>query len=230
MRAKLLNIKEFLYHSTSYRVVNFTGSYGTGKTLISVALAFEYWRLGIIDNIYTNFPMSGRKQVYQKHDTKYCMILDEAHQIVDSRSFAKNASEVWLDALRKKEAILLLPAVIDVDKRFRRLICQRSANLFNFIWIYRWLISDGIGRKEGSFFLVNPKYYFGSYSTKHTPSVQEWNNLKSVVEGDISMIEERRKSEENKKYHPVVVVEDTEYPKFTKKKEFDFFKEFIKNI
>lgn len=210
MKARFYGLGEFIFILTSYRVCNIRGHYGSGKTLLSVALAFELWRQGLVDSIYSNFPMAGRSTDYS-YGYRFAMLLDEAHIMLDARSFSKQASQTWLKDLRKRESVLILPAVLSVDVRFRSVIVQRIfAFPGNLLWIYRWQIDDGAGKHTGSFQLFYPSYYFNSYSTKYSPNDEDFENIKRVMAGtDYEREAQRNQQEQEGAYLPV---QEISYP------------------
>lgn len=174
-------MREFLYLAQSYRVVNMFGHYGSGKTLLAVHLAMEFWKRGIVEKIYTNFPCVGAEIEYVENDKNFVMVLDEAHVVIDSRAFSKQASQTWLKDLRKRKSILLVPAVLSVDKRFRSLAVARIMAVGNLAWVYRWQIDDGVGEHSGTFILWKPYQYFGAYDTEYIPTDEDFQNIMKVM-------------------------------------------------
>lgn len=181
----LINASEIIWLATTYRVLNMTGHYGSGKTLLAVALAYQLWKEDYVGKIYANFPMAGRELEYIEGDENFVMIIDETHIVLDGRSFSKNATEKWLKDLRKRNSILFAPSIVGVDVRFRSVMVQRSMMVGNLVWIYRWQIDDGIGVHGGWFALVNPSYYFGAYETKYSPVDEDFEKLERVMSGDV---------------------------------------------
>jgi len=180
----LINASELIWLATTYRVLNMTGHYGSGKTLLAVALAYELWKQDYVGKIYANFPMAGRELEYVEGDTDFVMIIDETHIVLDGRSFSKNATEKWLKDLRKRNSVLFAPSIVGVDIRFRAVMIQRSMMIGNMLWIYRWQIDDGLGVHGSWFALLNPKKYFGAYETKYSPIDEDFENLERVMSGD----------------------------------------------
>jgi hypothetical protein len=174
------NIEEFFWTLANYRVLNIRGRYGSGKTLLSVALAYELWKRHLVDTIYSNFPMAGRSEEYNKKEN-YVMIVDEPQEIFDSRDYMRNETKPWLRGLRKRKITVLLPGFSDIDVRFRKLVCQRMLLIGNFAWFYRWQIDDGIGITYGTFALLMPPKYFGAYDTKFLPGDEDYDNLRQLI-------------------------------------------------
>lgn len=207
-----INAAEIFWLATTYRVVNIRGRYGSGKTLLTVAMAIELWRRDLVDKIYANFPMAGRELEYVVADKSFVMIIDEAHIILDAREFSKNASKKWLRDLRKRNCVLFTPSMTDVDKRFRRVMVQRSFMLGNLMWVYRWQVDDGMGIHGGWFALVLPGKYFGAFDTQYSPIDEDFENLERVMSGDVEI--ERDQTIEGK-YMPVYEISyEGEEPRF----------------
>lgn len=179
-----INAAELFWLATTYRVVNIKGRYGSGKTLLSVAMAYEIWKRDLVGKIYANFPMAGRELEYVEADMNFLMIIDETHIVLDARSFSKNASQKWLKDLRKRNSILIAPSIVAIDVRFRAVMIQRSMMIGNLVWIYRWQIDDGMGVHGNWFALVNPKKYFGAYETVYSPMEEDFENLERVMSGE----------------------------------------------
>lgn len=204
---------EYINHTMGYRVVNIWGRYGSGKTLLAVATAFELWKRGHVDYIHANHPMSGRSEGMESSD--FVMILDEAHKVLDARKFSSNASQTWLDSLRKRNAVLILPAVISVDVRFRVFLVQRLLKVGDIVWFYRWQIDDGVGVNSGIFRLVNPKWYYGSYPTLYEPFLEDYERLKNIME---RTDEKTKRYIDNSIFYPVQEVSyPVEEPSFKRK-------------
>lgn len=182
-----INATELFWIATTYRAINITGRYGSGKTLLSVAMAYELWRKDYVKKIYANFPMAGRELDYPDGDKDFVMILDEAHIVLDARAFSKKASQSWLKDLRKRNSVIILPAVIGVDIRFRAVMVQRMMMIGNLFWVYRWQIDDGMGVHGSWFVLVNPSKYFGAYETRYSPRDEDFDLLQRVMTGKVEI-------------------------------------------
>lgn len=134
---------EFLGLLKLFRVLGIRGGFGTGKTLLAVALAVEAWRLGWVDHVYSNMRLKGDwLEEIPGAIRGAAVIYDEAWQELDSRSFGAKASQRWLAYLRKRNVMLFLPSVIQVDVRFRTLLVQRFLG-WGPLWVYRWQLNDG---------------------------------------------------------------------------------------
>jgi hypothetical protein len=211
------NLPDFLWMLTAYRVVYIRGRYGSGKTLLSVALSYELWKQQHVDRIYSNFPMAGRDENYE-YSERFAMILDEAHIVLDSRSFSRQASQTWLRDLRKRESVLIMPAVLSVDIRFRSLSVQRIFMFGNLLWVYRYEIDDGARLQNNTFSLLFPNYYFGAYSTKYSPKDEDFDNLKKVMAGMSTNKNTLTNEDEKENYRGVQTVSymGDDAPKFSK--------------
>lgn len=180
-----MRLDEFLWLVTSYRVINIRGHFGSGKTLLAVALAYELWKRHYSERIFTNFPMQGRCEDYDTADrTNFCMIIDEPQEILDSRDYARNETRSWLKSLRKRKIILLLPGVLAIDVRFRSVMAQRILQLGNLLWVYRWQVDDGAGVHTNWFGMWRPSRYFGAYSTRYEPADEDFANLRKLMGED----------------------------------------------
>ena len=179
-QGRLINAHEYLWLATNYRIVNIRGHVGSGKTLLAVATAYELWRKKYIERIFAPFPLKGQSLEFDNGED-FVMILDEAHVVLDSREFGKNASKDWLRDIRKRRAVIISSAFIDVDKRFRLVMVQRILKVGNLLWWYRWQMSDGVGQSTGAFGLLNPNWYFNTYPTKYSPNDEDFNNMLKVV-------------------------------------------------
>lgn len=182
-RGRFINASEYFWNVTNYRVVNIRGHVGSGKTLLSVATGYELWEQGYIDHIYAPFPVKGQRNKYDKYK-KFVMLLDEAHVVLDSRKFGQNNVEEWLRDIRKRQAIIITSAFIDVDKRMRSVVVQRTLLIGSLFWMYRWQIDDGIGVSTGTFGLLFPNWYFGLYDTLYSPSYEDFENMRIITNGD----------------------------------------------
>ena len=203
------NLSEALWLITSYRLVNIRGRYGSGKTLLSVALAYELYRQKYVDYIFAPMPLIGSYMGTDKQD-RFAMVLDEAHVILDSREFHKNETKTWLRDLRRREGVLFTPAVIDVDKRTRPVIIQRMLQVGNLFWLYRMRIEDGMAGYECNLGLFKPSDYFGAYPRKYSPTEEDFERLKVIMRGD------REREERNEADLRVFAVHQDENIQFEK--------------
>jgi hypothetical protein len=202
---RLIWANEFIYHLMSYRVLNIRGGYGKGKTLLAVAVSYYLYQNGYVDKIYANFPLAGKVEKVDEANPEtyknFVMDLDEAHVILDARQFSKNASQTWLKDLRKRNAVLILPAVLSVDNRFRTISCQRMLQLGNWIWVYRWMLEDGIGDAiTGTFGLQNPSMLFGAYDTEYIPSDEDFEMIRRIISNENKVVKHENKINDDLDY------------------------------
>jgi KaiC/GvpD/RAD55 family RecA-like ATPase len=207
-----VNASELFWLATTYRVLNIRGHYGSGKTLLAVAMAYELWRKDYVGKIYANFPMAGRELEYIEGDLNFVMIIDETHVVLDARSFSKNASSKWLKDIRKRNSILIAPSMTDVDVRFRKVMVQRSLMIGNLAWLYRWQVDDGMGVHGNWFMIYKPSRYFGAYDTRYSPLDEDFERLERVMSGNVEI---KRDETVEGRYMPVQEVGyPVEEPKF----------------
>jgi len=218
MKAGFFNHREFIWYVTNYKTLNIRGRYGSGKTLLSVALAYELWKQNYIKHILASFPMNGMKNQLDGIDGDFVMLLDEAGLILDSREFGRNASKEWLKDLRKRKIILVLPSVIDVDKRFRQVVVQRIFMFGNIFWIYRYQVGDGLGVEDGWFGLWKPSWYFGTYDTDYIVEDEDFEKLLDVMaRGKGKKIQEK-----NNGFVPILSDEEFEFESKVSTKDIKF--------
>lgn len=162
--------EEFFQVLRAIRICFLKGTYGSGKTLLSCALAVEWWRRRWAEHIQTNLILEG--DFYEPIPDEILdtfVIYDEAWQTLDSRTFSAKASQQWLAYLRKRNVTLVLPSVLAVDVRFRVMMCQRALAIGDLFWTYRWIVEDGLEKYGGYFFLIRPLEYRFMYNHKEEP-------------------------------------------------------------
>jgi len=167
-----------------YRVIFIGGAFGSGKTLLSVALAERLKRRGY--RVIANFPcllndditpdmLSGIK--------KTVLIFDEGGaRLLDARSWNSKENKDFLhtiDYCRKNDIYFIIPSATTVDKRARRLSIQANLRgkrflstfgLSPFCWPFFAVPEQDIGF---SFMLFFPYAYFPLYSTLSIPGIYE---------------------------------------------------------
>lgn len=122
------------------RLAWFRGLFGTGKTLLSVALFYDLWSHGWRGSVFAPFPVK-----FPSSDSRSgFLVLDEAGTVFSSRSFAdKSLSADALRAvsfLRKTDSYLVFPSYTKPDILFRRGLHVERVLSLPFIWVYRyWL-------------------------------------------------------------------------------------------
>lgn len=146
------------------RILYISGELGTGKTLLSFALADLLMSNGLVWGVWTNvnhsFPV--RKQL-----TRTVFILDEGAEHMDARDSASEFQGYGL-YLRKLNSYFIVPCVNAPDKRARQMEAYRIADLsFLDLWLYGY---KSVNRKSsGWFMLTYPQDYFGKYDTRQIP-------------------------------------------------------------
>jgi len=162
------------------RLVYIGGTYGSGKTLLSVAIAETLYRKGM--RVLANFPCVFNSDVTPDmledlRDT--CVVLDEAgSRLLDARSWGAAESKALLgtmDYCRKQRLVFVMPSATPVDKRARKFAVARNlragrfldtVGIGRFIWTYVGLPSQD---ERFMFPLLAPYAYFGTYDTEAIP-------------------------------------------------------------
>jgi len=172
---------EFLFMLRSYRSCYITGHYGSGKTVLAVALAYELWRQGYVDNIVTVMPCAGARLLRDVADlSDSAVVVDEAHNIADNRNLSGSKASDLLQNLRKRNTYILAASYQSVDKRLRTLTVQRSLMIGNLLWAYSWVIEDRLKPIKGWFALTKPAILFGSFDTKFEPDLSDYGVFSNV--------------------------------------------------
>jgi hypothetical protein len=187
-----LGWREFYKHLRAWRLVFFRGAFGTGKTLLSVALAYHMIRLGKIASASFCFPV---RWAAVPSPFNSFNVLDEAGRLFEDRTAYKDKALNHLSkeatwALRKDDSYLLLPSVIPVDRRLRRGVriwrvwppgeSERPNWLQRSVWRYVWeagsedreIRQEGVDYWHGQLTLLNPGYFFGMYDTTYKPDFE----------------------------------------------------------
>ena len=181
-----VGVSRFLNMLYSQHVCFIGGAYGTGKTLLSVALGVQLWADGFIDHIYSNFRLNGELHEDIPDPGKAensVVIFDEAWQELDSRNFKNNNVMDFLAFLRKQNNVLLSPSVAKVDIRARSFDCRRVWSFRNLVWMYGFGIisAEHPDFKRDRFLLINPWKYFCLYNHKERPTRQTARKLRYAL-------------------------------------------------
>lgn len=164
---------EFFWLLRNYRVAFIGGHYGSGKTLLAVALGVHWWERGWCDHIYANIRLKGDFYEETPEEIRDAYILyDESWQSLDAREFGGKKSQRWLAYLRKRNITLVLASVLTVDVRFRVLTVQRRFALGDSLWWYAWRVNDGFKPYGGALIITHPLRYGQVYDHKEVPP--EW--------------------------------------------------------
>lgn len=180
------------------RVILLQGDFGTGKTLLSVALGYHMLAERWVNQCAFNFPVSfgGAPGKYRTYT-----VIDEGGRLFDNRMAFKDKDLNRLSAemtwnLRKTGSYVLMPSYLDVDRRFRRGLrihrqfpvgdLLRPNLLEKHVWVYWWergeeeleLRREGVNYWSGKLLFLNPPAFFGSYDTYYQPS---WELLQDFV-------------------------------------------------
>jgi hypothetical protein len=196
MRYAFLGFGRFVKYLRMVRLLLLMGSLRSGKTLMSVALGYEFLRRGYVANASFNFPVYFSGEPYPRWTYS---VLDEAGIAFEDRTSFKDSAKNKLTAestvrLGKLGSYLVIPSFLGADKRFRRgMRMWRKNQLGNYVWIYSWELGPedkeeqrlNINYFVGTLWLLNPSFFFNSYCTYFFP----WPNLSldflsKVVSGD----------------------------------------------
>lgn len=177
---RFLGFSSFFDQLKQVRILNLTGSMGTGKTLFSVALGYHLLREGLVKSAAFNFPVSFGSSPSPRWSYA---VIDEAGTLFDARdSFkAKELNKLTaslLFKLRKLGSYIVVPSFIETDRRFR--VGLRMWRVWAFggrLWSYAWELGPeeqaerrpGINYWEGRLYFVNPAEFFGTYDTYFAP-------------------------------------------------------------
>lgn len=183
-QARWWNLGDAIWYCTSRRVIDIDGDYGSGKTLLAVALSYELVKGGYVDHIFAPIPIRGQCFDLEVR-SRWVMVLDEAHAILDARQYKDNKTDEWLRDLRRRESIILTPAVEDVDKRFRKVQMRRWGMLGNIVWFYEITsVRNDREKRLARFALFFPHYYFGAYSTVYSPTHDGFEGMLKVASNE----------------------------------------------
>lgn len=154
------------------------GLFGTGKTLLSVALFFELWKSGWRGSIFSPFPVLSPSSLTSRAGF---LVLDEAGTVFSSRSFAdKSLSADALRAvsfLRKTDSYLIFPSYTRPDILFRRGLHVERVFALPSLWVYRYWLPQSedeednfsMAKLKGYYPLLFPSRYFRFYDTRFVP-------------------------------------------------------------
>ncbi len=160
-----LNAEAFFESFTQIRDVFITGRKGSGKTLLSFAMARYALDNKFVAGVFANIPHAMPKAASVANAF---VIVDESWQFIDNR-FSRGTYSFMGAWSRKTNSLWAFPSVYGVDLRVRNLQCERIADI-NLLpiraWLYRWTNCWG---DKGHFVLVRPEEYYGSYDTKAIP-------------------------------------------------------------
>lgn len=180
----------------AFRVCWLGGRFGGGKTSLAVALAASILRIGWVDGVISNFPISFGKIPEEPTDLRNkAIILDEAWLYLKNRK----AVEDYAAFLRKANIFLILPSVFPIHPRLSFLRVQRLFNgqVFKLpFWVYKYSLSMMNIKENGYFLLLNPQSIYPAYDTLYIPS----NNAGEIIAQSLAMTigRERKNAEEGR--------------------------------
>lgn len=165
----LVNAAPLLGLVKTFRIVHFSGRYGSGKTALAYRLAYE-----LLESGFSRYLLSNCNDVWREdtadvvlRDGRFldcCVILDEAGLFMENSRQAKQ----FVAFMRKMNVVLLLPSVDPPPGRVRFLQVQRQFNLMALgipLWLYTARLNTGMAREKYGFGWWRPAEIFGVYDT-----------------------------------------------------------------
>ncbi len=166
MAIQLINGSAFIENALAWRLTAIEGRLGSGKTLLSVALAKWLYDQSLVDGVFANFPIDPTYIPIRSEIRRSAVILDEGWAFADSRNSSKKFEGYGAYA-RKLDSFWFSPSVFRVDKRMGPLRARRLLDLWLFdVWLFEWEDVQGF---KGKFLLRNYKEVYGRYDTKFIP-------------------------------------------------------------
>jgi hypothetical protein len=163
---------ELIHYCVSFRVIAIRGEMGFGKTLLAFAIAKRLLEDGYVDGVVSNVPNVLPPHVWHDDGTllNRVMVFDEAGMLgLDSRTSMANTNDYGAYA-RKFGAIFIFPSVIPVDKRVRGVeLFPVDKNRLTGTIKYGYTFSGARPGDRERFVSINPKLYYGLYSTGYVP-------------------------------------------------------------
>lgn len=155
-----------------YRICQYLGRYGSGKTLTAVAHTAALIRGGYASGVISNLPLSipGLVEVSRQSGKPalwprgYVILADEAWQYLFIDATPKQIKE-FIAYLRKNSNILLLPSVLPLSRYIRALTVTRYFN-WQVFGINSWWMTVEVPGERPGLFKIKPSRYYGWYDTK----------------------------------------------------------------
>lgn len=185
----LINAEAFLGACRNARTLHVDGRYGGGKTSLACHIAWVFLQRGWVNRVVANFPLAIAEFPPSLPLGDCAVVLDEASEFVSGWRVAQN----YVKDLRKMNLVYLMPSVFPPHPRLRRLVVQRSLNLYVYgipAWLYKWQFSVGSVRDGASFLWWKPiKDIQGLYTTGYSANT-DWGIEKAA------MLSNKRRAEE----------------------------------
>ncbi|MEM2877903.1 MAG: PhoH family protein [Thermoproteota archaeon] len=176
----------------NYRLIWLSGGYGSGKTLLAVAIAVHLVQEGFCKRIIANIPICHPKAntIYEAHDhfllsipseneiSDSVIILDEAGNFVSRFKTDFKKVDILMTFLRKLNIVVLLPSVKPIAKDLAQVLITRILDLRIIglpYWVYYATLlhtpADRRLRKlSRTYFLFrNPKDFYPLYDSFAQP-------------------------------------------------------------
>jgi hypothetical protein len=168
----------FWTHFRKHRILTISGPYGTGKTLLGVAIA-QWLKEGWGYRVWSNFPVEFADPVEMTLPRHTVIHLDEPGHFLDARSWRTNDLS-FADYARKLDFFILLTGKKPVDVQLRQLEAQRRLRMLfgPAMWIFTMF--DDL---ENSWIvpLLSPGSYFGRYDTEAIESALLYHVVNGVM-------------------------------------------------
>jgi hypothetical protein len=165
----LINAAPLIGLVKTFRIVHFSGRYGSGKTALAYRIAYE-----LLESGFSRYLLSNCNDVWREDPADVvlregrfldcCVILDEAGLFMENSRQAKQ----FVAFMRKMNVVLLLPSVDPPPGRVRFLQVQRQFNLMALglpLWLYTARLNTGMAREKYGFGWWRPVEIFGVYDT-----------------------------------------------------------------
>jgi hypothetical protein len=181
---KLLRADDFLNAFAEHRILYASGRYGSGKSSLGVALAWDFGRRRMVDHCISSMPIAFGEPARNVAGDAF-VLLDEAGVFYDARRFAdRKQNEFRTGAvayLRKINSYLYISSRVVPDASFRALTVQRALAIINGrIEVYKWALQDAAVDISGWFLLLDRAWTWRMrlYDHRYIPAgaihIEEW--------------------------------------------------------
>lgn len=168
----LINAFNVISDVRNWRSVWLNGFQGSGKTAFAFRMAYELLASGQVNYLTSNIPNVWNTRPenipFENGALNTVCILDEGGFMIRTKS----DTDAYLTALRKLNVILIVasrraPASEICRYRIQRIMNLKSVGLN--LWVYKYLVNDGMTKENGTFLWYNPSEIFGVYDTDLYP-------------------------------------------------------------
>lgn len=172
--------RDAIFKEGIWMIIAITGSMGSGKTLLTTALAYQYYNQGSV--IYANYGLKFPYKPLKMEDISNCdfdysnalLIFDEIHLFMDSRTSASKKNRIisyFITQSRKRNIVLIYTTQQShqIDKRLRSntdyfISCENLSpkNSKEDVFI-KWTLNDMDQHRKTFVFKADP--FFNLYDT-----------------------------------------------------------------